>query len=439
MRSFVVKALVCGLVVSMGSRPAWDSYAQDVPSALRWADAIRLAEENNPVYLAAQREHSIAQAAVIQARVYPNPQFSLNAEQLEAFGRHEHEHHPEWFAHFVQEVESVSKRRHRNAAAHAGLAGTLAGIQDVRRALHLAVGQAYFALARHESGARILQTFHDRIQELVALVAQQVEQGETAAMELQRLQLEQIRLQDRMLQADLTLARAQAALLSMLGARDVRQSVHAADSLTVASLVDARGTVIAAADGFMLPLEVLQDMALRHRPDLVAATHAVEKARAKVALQRALRIPNLAITAGYRRDYDAGLLDVGIALGLPLWSSLDGGGLAYADAVRSRAAADLHAARMKVKTEVAQAAAGVSSAAERVRLIAQQYLAQVAELQDRIQTAYTLGESSLTVLIDLQRSHLEALQLRNDAVVDFRISQLVLANALGIAPQFQNP
>ncbi len=414
---------------------------QDIPTSLRFDDAIRLAETANPHYLAAQRGEGVFDAQVLRARARPNPEVILESENVYSLSQRGDSSPAlaQWIALLGQKIETAGKRRYRVEAAEASLQVARAGIADVRRTLHVAVGVAYFSLARSESEFRAMNVAHDRIGTVIDLVAERVAEGDAAATELLRLQTEQVRLQDDMLQASLALGQAQIVLLSLIGASNVRQPVHAADSLEVATLVDPEGIPIATLDGVLHPMEAVQSAAMRYRPDLQAAAHEVDRALVNVSLQRALRIPNLKLAGGYRSDLNGNRLDAGIAVGLPLWGGLDGGGLAHAKAAHEELVAKLHQIGASVKTEVSLAVAAVNTAAERVRLIEQQYLVRVEDLQQRIQTAYTLGEASLTVLIDLQRNYLKALQLRDEAVYNYRVSQITLAAAMGVAPNHQSP
>ncbi len=411
-----------------------------MPTSLRFADAIRLAEAANPHYLAAQRGEGIFGAQVLQARARPNPEIILESENVYALSQRGDRPpaQAQWLALLGQEIETAGKRSYRVKAAEAGLMVAHAGIADVRRSLHVAVGLAYFSLARSESEFRALNAVHSRINTVIDLFAERVAEGDAAATELLRLQAEEIRLQEYILQASLALEQAQVVLLALLGVSDVRRPVHAADSLEVATLVDADGMPIATPDGVIHPMAALQNTALRYRPDLQAAAHEVDRALVNVSLQRAMRIPNLELEGGYRGDLDGNRLDAGIRFGLPLWGGLDGGGLARAKAAHEEAVARLQQVEAAVMAEMALAVAAVNSAAGRVRLIEQQYLVQVEDLQRRVQTAYTLGEAPLTVLIDLHRSYLEALQLRDEAVYDYRVSLIRLAAAIGIAPNHRS-
>ena len=433
------KALIAAIMPVFSLWPLWSVQSQQVPVTLRFADAIRMAEAANPTYLADQSKEALTQAKLRQARARPNPKITVESESLGAFSRGSEARSADWISHLVQEIETAGKRRYRAQAARAGVMMTRASILESRRELHMAVGSAYLSLALQESNYQALRIVYNHIQIAIDRVAQRVKQGDAAATALMRLQLEQVRLRDDMLQASLILKQAQVKLWSLLGAADVHQPVAAADSLVVATLIDADGMPIATLEGVMQPMSTLLSIATHNRPDLKSAAHEVDQALANVALQRALRIPNVEIEGGYRGSVEGNHVDAGIVLDVPFWGSLDGGGLQHAQAMHNKAVATLQAAKEKVKAEVTLAFTQVNGAAERVKLLTEQHLMQVEELEIRVQTAYTLGETPLTVLIDLQRIHLEALQVRNEAVFDFRMSQTALAVAMGITPLYQYP
>ena len=415
--------------------------AQPVPANLSLADAIRLAEAANPALITTQRMEDVALAEVQQARRWPNPELAFEAEEFPAYTVHEGSRlsNTLWVLNLGQEVRLGGKRRYEVQAAESGLMQTQAGIADFKRALLVAVGTAYFTLALAESDYYTIRVVEGQIGEIIALVEASVQQGDVAETELLRLQSEQLELRSDALSAALALDQARVVLLSLLGAANVYQEVAAADSLQVATLYDADGFPIATPEGVPLPVYRLQEMALRQRPDLRVAQFGVAQAEANIALQRAMRIPDLGVSGGYRGNFDENHFDASLSLGLPLWGGLDAGGVTHARAVHRQEVAALQELEALVRSEVAMAASAANRTAERVQLIEQNYLVLVEDLRQRLQISYTLGEAGLLDLIDLQRSYLEALQLRNETVFEFRMSQIELAAAIGITPVYTAP
>ena len=81
-RGAVAEAVIWGAAALFCFWLAPSAVGQDMPTSLRFADAIRLAEAANPHYLAAQRGEGIFGAQVLQAHARPNPEIILESENV---------------------------------------------------------------------------------------------------------------------------------------------------------------------------------------------------------------------------------------------------------------------------------------------------------------------------------------------------------------------
>ncbi len=419
---------------------AWQAPAlsQEVSGLLRFSDVLQMAESANPDLLTAVSGESVAEAHLRRARTIARPELRFTAEGLRNSLEPSRGSEAEWISSLSQEIETGGKRRHRTRVAEAGLEVTRAGIKQAKRTLHEAVGTAFFTLMYREADHRTLGRLHDRLESTAALVAQSVDLGETAENAHLLLELEKARLMDDILKLEQQRNNARIRLLALMGAEDIRQHITASDSLRAATLVDKQGAAIITDTGVAWSFSVLEEIAMRNHPDVLEAVHSLEQAQAAVALQRAMLIPNLLLNTGVRTFGGRVGLDAGIGLALPLWGGLDRGGLAITRSVEAQATAALQAARERVRAELATAVATVNHAAERIRRISTEVLPLAYALQVRNRTAYTLGESTILVLVYSQRTLLEVIQLRNEAVLEYNLSQLSLAAALGITPAFAN-
>ena len=417
---------------------AYSGWAQEIPLALRFSDALRIAENGNPEFLLALRGEAIADAKLLQARTRENPVADIESDFLYSaiFPSGQPRELFATLAHVSQEIETSGKRRSRVRLETAGVEAARARISNVRRTLYTSVGTAYLTLARGEADYWTLHKGHQQISGAIDLVAEQVTQGEIAENELLQLQLEQVQLEDQLLQVSLQIRQARISLLALLGASDVDQPILAADSLEMSTLADMDGTPIATPDGVVYPTEHLQNRAILHRPDLKAMTSELEQARANVAVQRALRVPNFSVSVGVIHTNGGTYLDYGLAVPIPVWNRLDRQGLTHAQSVQSATSAAVLQTQSDIKAEVSLAVIAAEGAARRVRLLDDQLLTQLEELYRRSEIALTLGEISLADLIALQQRTLEAHQLRNEAVFEYRISLVNLATTIGIKPVF---
>ena len=432
--------ILIGLTVALFLPCAPSTRAQAVPESLRFAEAVSIAESANLDFRAVQRLENLMRAQLQSARSRINPTVIAQAEEYPEFIRAgvPRTGVSTWFVHLQQELETAGKWRHRTQAATAELAATQAQVDDFRRTLVEATGTAYFEMAQAQLDYDALRSLQTQNAEVIGLIEQRVAQGDEAEIALLRLQFDQSRLDSDVLAAELTYTNARATLLALLGTNTPTQTVVAIDSLSLKSLVGKNGVPIASPEGVLASLEELLALAERHRPDLSAVRLRVEQSEASVRLQRAMRIPNIAVIGGYRRGHHLNFAEVGVTFEIPVWNGLDNGGLAVAEAARRVAAAESEQLTYAARSEVVQAVQMVSAMAAQMRVVEENYLTLAEQLVPRIRRSFELGEATLSDVIDIQRDRADAQILRNEVVCAYRISLVTLASALGMAPDLQD-
>ena len=426
------------LLLTIGCLQATSASAQnhELPASLTFADALRLAEAGNPVLRGARTVEDIARADAHEAGSRPNPVVAFEGEDYSAFDRHRPSfwHGQALILRFEQEIETAGRRGHRVRAADAGLAVARSEIAEVRRRLHLDVGRAYFDLVLAQADRAVAEEGLQEMEQVISLTEARLEAGEVAGTELRRLQVERLQFVDQVFTARLAVSDGRVALLGLLGATDLLQPIEAADSLPAPPLIDVAGRVLATADGVALAPEVLQVEAIGSRPDLRAARHARERADIEIQSQRALRIPNVTAAWGYRSDFGAHAMDFEVSVPVPLFGSLNPGGVQRAEAARRRAAAREEAAAIVVGVELQRAIRAVEINAERVRYVEEEYVVIAEEARDLVRASYELGETALIDFLDAQREYRETQRVRNQALYGMRLSLIELAVAVGVPP-----
>ena len=407
-----------------------------VPRELTFADALRIAETANPTFRAARNLVDVAEADAREAGSRPNPIVAMEGEGYSAFTPRERSfwNDQALTLRFTQEIETAGRRAHRVRAAHAGVEVARSEVADARRQLHRAIGRGYFRLALAQADRATAAAALDELEQVIALTAARFAAGEVAGIELRRLQVERLNFVDRVFAIDLAVSDARVALLGLLGASDLRQPIEAVDPLPAPPLLGADGRLIATADGVPVELERLRADAAAGRPDLTAARRARERAETEIELQRALRTPNVTAGWGYRRRFGTHAMDFEVGIPVPLFGSLNPGGVQRANAAHRRAQALESAAVVAVDVELQQAVNAVEINAQRVRYIEQEYIRSVEETRDIVRASYEFGESALIDFLDAQRELLATQQVHNRALYDLRISLIELAAAVGVAP-----
>ena len=426
--------LVAAVVLPVGSAAAQDDGM--IPARLTFADALRLAEAGNPALRGARTAADIARADAREAGSRPNPVIALEGEKYAAF----EPHRPSFWRgqalilRFEQEIETAGRRGYRVRAADAGLDVARSENEDAGRRLHLDVGRMYFALVLAQADRVVAEDALEEIEQVIRLMQARFAAGEVAGTELRRLEVERLHFVDQVFMTTLAVSDARVVLLGLLGAADLLQPIEAADSLSAPPLLDPDGRVIATADGVSVAADVLRAEALASRPDLRAARHARERAGLEIQWQRALGVPNVTAAWGYRNDFGTHAMDFEVSMPVPLFGSLNPGGVQRAEAVRRRAAAHEDAAVIAVGVELQRAVRAVEINAQRVRYIEQEYVVSAEQVRDLVRASYELGETALIDFLDAQRGYRETQWVRNQALYGMRISLIELAVAVGVPP-----
>jgi len=417
----------------------WAAQDATIPSRLTLSEALRLAVERSPRLTAVQHGVAMAEADVRDASRRPNPALSIEGEEYPLFERPLTSFWNNQGLTFRvdQEFETAGRRGLRIEGANTGVELARAGVEDERRRLRLEVAREYFQLALAQADQAVAATALDELDQVIALTDARFRAGEVAGTELRRLQVERLRFVDAVFAAELAARDARAELLGLLNMPDLRQPFEAADPLSAPPLRAPDGDVIASATGVAVALPALRERAIASRPDLRLTRLEQSRAETETRRQRALRTPNITAGWGYLRQFGTNRMEFGITMPVPLFNSLNPGGVHRAEAVRGQADALAELATTAIDVELQQAVNGVEISAERVRYIEQEYLINAQESVDIIRASYELGAADLIDFLDAQRAFRETQQIRNQALYALRVSLVELATAVGLSPAGQ--
>jgi cobalt-zinc-cadmium efflux system outer membrane protein len=412
--------------------------AQDIPSSLSLADALRLAAERNPSFAAARNGIEVAQADRVTAARLPNPAFTFVSEGQSVFRSPASDGH-EYVFRIDQDIDLPGRRRLRTQSADRSIDISKALYQEQWRRVELDVRRAYFQVVLAKADRDLSTAALDEIDRVITLNRARFDQGEISGGDLRRLQVERLRFQDDVLAAELALRNARATILTLLNSPDLSQPIDAVDSLAV-SAPDFQSVIAlagAATPSGPTPVTSFQQaglalvgQALAVRPDMQAARIAQQRAETETRLQRALRNPLPTIGAGYKDNAGNSRLVFGVTLSLPLFNQ-NQGGVARAEAEQRMAANRVRAAQRQVALEVQQALNTVEISRERVRYIEREYLKNAREALDIVLASYRLGAANLIDLLDAQRAFRDTSKTYNRALYEQRISLTELGAAIG--------
>ncbi len=403
-----------------------------IPRILSLADALRLAAERNSSFAAAKNAIEAAEADRAVAARRPNPAVSVDSEGYrpgaDSSGRGFLDKQ-ELTVRFDQELELGGRRRLRIQAADAGIEVARLQARDRLRQLEFGVRRAYFEAVLARANREVANAALAEIDRVIGLNRARFEQGEISGADLRRLQVERLRFVDDTFQSELESRNAMGALLAYLNAPSLNIPIEVTEPLTRPAVEGAVLASVSAPAG-ALPASLFAE-ALAARPDVLAARQTVQRADIETRLQRALRAPSPTVGGGYRRDFGTGGLVVGMTVPLPLFNSLNAGGLARAEAERRRAQNDAVAVETAIRLDVQLATNAVEVNRARVAYIEREYLKAAQESRDIVLASYRIGEMNLIDFLDSQRAFRDTLRTYNRALFDARLSEFALDAAIG--------
>jgi cobalt-zinc-cadmium efflux system outer membrane protein len=422
-----MRALLCLVVVL--SALCIQAQESDIPSRLTLEDAIRLAVTRNPSLAAAKNEVQALEGDTVAASKRLNPAVSLQAEDFPIranpgpfFSTQE------IILRFDYEIERGGRRQLRTEVARQALEAQRLAYQDRIRLMQLEVRRAFSRAILAKSNLEASRSILEQAERMNALNRVRFTQGDISALELNRIEVEKLRFQDDVFQADLMLRNAKSSLLALLNAPDLSRDVDLIGTLPISEQASEPGLPPRA------PLNELLRIALERRPDMASRLQEKKRTDTETLLQRAIRSPNITVGGGYKRNVIDNSLVFGVTIPLKVFNRNEGE-ILRADAGRMRAANLVAAVRKEIELDVQQAYNAVEVNRQRVQYIRTQHMKKAEEASRVTLASYNLGGATLIDYLDAQRTYRDALRIYNQALFDERISLYELANSIGLGVQ----
>ncbi|HEY2903978.1 MAG TPA: TolC family protein [Polyangia bacterium] len=420
--------------------------------ALTMDRAVAIALERNRDVIAAKLEIDAAALDVVAARVYPNPTLQYQIGDL-VLGSSNPQNAgsgapPVHAGFWDQPVQSVgvsdvvdiwAKRAARIRAADGDVQHRRLLTEDALREIVYAVRSAFADVVREQSEDHLAHEVADRYAATIRISQARFKAGDISEAELRKIELEGLKYQNDVIDADseLDLARGKlAALLSLRSARELP-----GDGLKEA---DQRVT---------FDLATLTAQALDKRPDLRAAGAARTVAEAEISAARREALPDITLGASYTHsDFqisgdNPNTLGFSISLPLPIFDR-NQANIGRARLDLRRAENDGERLRIAVATEVAEA---VRRGTRAVTLLAVFERApggavpgtatattdrggMIGRAETALQVAeksYRAGALSLLELLEAQRTYLDTRAQYLHALHDFQQAIIDVKHAAG--------
>ncbi len=418
--------------------------AVDVPRQLTLDTAEQLLLQHNLAVIAARYGVDNARAQRLIASVRPNPTLTLGAEgfDLRSPGRHlfstsDSASNRLYTVRIDQVFERGNKRELRTAAAEFQGQAAEAQVLDTIRTQLLQLRQAFYTAVLARENVRVAHENLDLTNDTERLIKTRVTAGDAPEWDLIKFQANKVQFQRDLSAARLAYQQAVSDVLTFLGAassavKGAMSTVRAPQ--TPALLVDASLAVVGELrlESLTVPetLEELRQVALDHRPDVLAAQHIVEAARRTLDLARAQRHRDLDVAVEYQRNGSDNTAGATISFPLFLSHKFEGQ-IAQGLAQLQQANAALDQAKLQVITDVDKAYQAYQVSQHVLQVYTAEALAKAEESFRIAEMSYRRGATSLLELQEAQRTLNQTRVATNQAAFDYRISLYQLEQATG--------
>ncbi len=459
----------------------------NIPKRITLEQAESLLIERNLAVLAAKYQISANRAAALIASFRPNPVLTIGAEQFNLSNRFfkniartdsNSAAATTYTIRYDQLIERGHKRELRMAQADYQLKASEAQMLDAIRTQLYQLRQAFTTASLARENLLVARETEQQYQQTVALTAAKVENGDLAGVELYRVQAATMFYQQAVQQARTMYQQASRDVLNLLGAKpeEVKDEARVSTSLLGASVDDAGssdggrmldasftsqaenagGPSVSAAGESALPgasEDLLEDaplyleykfndrpiglttiemrqIALRERPDVIAAHNLLSAAEENVALMQAQRVRDVSVgTFVQRVGSDQ---TVGVNLSIPLFVHNKGlAAVEQAQQQKETAAALARQAEMQAVTEVEKAYLAYQTARKTLDIYSSMTLERASKLKNIASFSYKEGAINLLELLDAQRIYNQTINSYNQARADYQMALWQLEQSIG--------
>jgi cobalt-zinc-cadmium efflux system outer membrane protein len=367
-------------------------------------DFLRLVRERGPILEVARLKETAAQAAEKQAGRLPNPVFEFRTENWRFDSTFSRWEDLDVVLTATQPVELGGKVAARKGVAAAGLETVTAERRLAEVASTLEGARLYFELIRVSDLVKTLEEQRGALKDVVAAMRLRVAEGYSAEADLRKFEAEMALAEERLIRA-----------------RSQRRTVCARLALIAGQTPSAAWP--SPPEPPALPIPAGEEVGMRERvlgsaPEVLMARGRLRQAGYQLASERARRVPDLGISAGYKRTggYDTAV--AGVSAALPVFNS-NSNAVAQmkfeeeAARVETRSAEDLAWAQFQNLWISAR------ELGERALTVESELIAPAEAVRDSTRVSFREGASDMLRLLDAERVYAEArsaaLILKHDA------------------------
>ncbi len=310
-----------------------------LPAIAQISDTLVLEKEaaeqlllaNNLQLLAHQLNIEKAEADIVQAKVWPNPQLELDeinlwttpyqqrtGEELPSlFGSESFGKFRQISARIEQLVETAGKRKKRIKMTEVDQSLALSYLEDFLLSLKIEFRKNIYSYSYYEAYLEMLERQLESITGLVDSYQRQYERGNINKYEVIRLRSIQLQLKDEIIDQREALNALQSQLIVLLNLPDEAEL----------KFTNVFRDDYAYQLEFIPDLEYLKSLALLHRPDVKISKLDTDMANRQLDYEKALRVPDIEFSLGYDRGGNIlqDFVGIGLSIDLPFFDRNKGG------------------------------------------------------------------------------------------------------------------
>lgn len=390
-------------------------HAQEKPAAKRSItldQAVEIFMRQNLELVAARYDIETADAEKLTARLRPNPQLSVGLSDLPVNLSGPIIKEQTYDYGISRPIELGGKRSKRIETANANSDLARGQFQLVVWQLTNDLKRKFYTVVLNQSLLNLARENETTFAEIVKHTAELVNAGEISGLDLDRVEVEKLKF-------DTDLANAERDYEVAL--RDLRFALggdYRAMNIEVAGTIDY--------EPHQFSHDELLDLALAARPDLKAAKLSERAADANIRLQDAQRIPDLTLGGGLEQvPSGTSSYTFGVGIEIPV-SNRNQGERAKALIEKRKAQNQEQLLTNQVMSDVDKALVAFEKQRHRVDLYRAGVITKVNDIQNKTQVALQAGESSILELLDAIRTRRDTLSSFYQTLFDYQMSLLDL-------------
>ena len=406
-----------GFLVSGTQLLSLSSYAvASEPNAAYTLNAvIELALERNPTMAGALGYLRQSRGQQVAAGAYLNPSISGVAGRGAIRDPSTGAKITERTVTVEQPLEWQGKRRARQQAADAGVAGASAAMEETRLNVIAEAKVAFYHVLFAQRDDELAGQNLTMVEAVLRTVEARVAAGDATLFETMKATVE-------VQKAKKEVARAQNALVV------VRAKLNMVTAGMLGIQFSIQGDFEPLQQG--LDAEALAARAMEQHPTLRRLSKLVEQAQFSETLERESRIPNVTVHGNYHREAGDEAITAGLSVPIPLWYQRQGE-IESALGTKYRAEAERLRAQNELIQAITQHVQDVRTANEQLQVFETGLLKQSEQTLRVARISFQQGAASLLDLLDSQRVYRQTLLEYVQARADLSIALARLERAVG--------